>query len=125
MAKAKATLALSSSPTTPGPLCFVDGRGGAFASLAVGLVRAQGRSDALAATTSASVGVPAEIVAVLAEIGLAAPEVVLAAALPLTAECVDLSSWRLSLHEGEGDLERLALARIARDSIERRLEGDR
>lgn len=108
-----------------GPLSFVDAHGGAFAALAAGIARAGGRADAVAATTSAAIRVPGEIGAVLAEIGAAAPEVVLASALPVTAERVDLAAWGLALYEGEGELERLALARISRDRIERRLSSTR
>jgi hypothetical protein len=99
---------------------YVDARGGAFAAMAAALARASGK-NALAATTSATIDVPAEIATVLAEIGASAPDVVFASALPRDAERVDLSSWPLVLHEGEGDLERRALARIARDRIEKRL----
>jgi len=106
---------------TPLPICFIDAKGGAFAALAAGIERARGHGEVIAATTSPVVGVPAEIGAVLAEIGVAVPEVVLAAGLPRHAERVDLASWPLALHEGDGDLERLAVARIARDRIERRL----
>jgi len=109
----------------PEPLCFIDAHGGAFSSLAAAVARAHGRADARAATTSAIVRVPGEVATVLAEIGLAPPEVLLAAAIPPTAERVELASWNLGLHEGEGDLERLAVARIARDRIERRLDPDR
>jgi hypothetical protein len=102
------------------PLCFVDARGGALAALAAGISRARGTA-AIAATTSPAVAVPPEIGAVLAEIGAEAKEVVLASSLPPDGERIDLASWGLVLHEGEGDLERYALARIARDRIERRL----
>ena len=110
MARSKAKAAVS----------FIDARGGALAALAAGVARAGGRPDALAGTTSPSVSVPPEIGAVLAEIGASAPPVVLASALPGGAERIDVGGWGLVLHEGEGDLERLAVARIARDRIERR-----
>ena len=108
-----------------GPLCFVDARGGAFAALAAAIARAQGHGDALAAATNA-VSVPAEIGVVLDEIGLKAPDVLAAGKLPGDAQRVDLASWELSLHEGEhgeGSLERLSAARIARDRVERRVEA--
>ena len=123
MAKTKAKPAPAGSGAAHEPLCFVDGNGGAFSSLAAAIAREQGRADARAATTSAAVRVPGEIVVVLAEIGLAAPDVELAESLPATAERVDVSSWDLALYEGEGHLEHLALARIARDRLERRLRG--
>ena len=103
-------------------ICFVDARGGAFAAMAAAIARAQGKAHAIAATTSASIDVPAEIATVLGEIGDRAPEVLLAGKVAKDAERIDLASWGLVLHEGEGSLERLALARIARDRIERRLE---
>jgi hypothetical protein len=46
-----------------------------------------------------------------------------AAKLPRDAQTVDLASWELSLFDGEGSLERLSAARIARDRIERRVEA--
>ncbi len=70
----------------------------------------------------------------LAEIGAPLPEVSLAASIPAAAERVDLASWGLSLYEGSGhdggqapgsDLEHLAVARIARDRIERRFDLER
>ena len=106
----------------PRALSFVDARGGAFAVLAASLARQGGSKGALAATTSPAVSVPPEIAAVLAEIGAEPVDASLATALPRDAERVDVGAWGHALHEGEGDLERLALARIARDRIERRLE---
>ena len=103
-------------------LCFVDARGGAFAAMAAAIARAQGSPHAIAATSSDKIDVPAEIATVLAEINAGAPEVVPLGKVAKDAERVDLASWDLTLHEGEGQLERLALARIARDRIERRLE---
>jgi hypothetical protein len=104
------------------PLCFVDGRGGAFAALAAAIAHAHGRGDALAAASSA-VDVPAEIGVVLDEIGLTAPEVHPVAKLARDVRRVDLASWELSLFDGEGSLERLSAARIARDRVERRVEA--
>jgi hypothetical protein len=109
---------------TSAKLSFVDAHGGALACLAAGVARAAGATDRLAATSSPAVSVPAEIGAVLAESGASAPPVVLASALPAGVEHIDVGAWGLVLHEGEGDLERLALARIARDRIERRLSAD-
>ena len=108
----------------PGPLCFVDGDGGAFAALAAGIARAHGRDGALAATTAKKVAFPAEIGAVLAEIGASLPEVTLASASVATTRRVDVGDWGTPLHVGDGDLERLAVARIARDRIERHLESE-
>ncbi len=106
-------------------ICYVDARGGALAALAAWVARAHGQADVVAATTSPAVAVPAEIAAVLHEIGASVPEVtVLASSVPQAAKRVDLGAWGLVLHEGEGDLERMALARIARDRIERRLDGE-
>lgn len=109
---------------TSAKLFFVDDHGGALASLVAGVALAGGAADRFAATSSPSVSVPPEIGAVLAEIGASAPPVVLASALLAGVERVDVGAWGLVLHEGDGDLERLALARIARDRIERRLSAD-
>ena len=102
--------------------CFVDDQGGAFAALAAGIARARGQAGALAATTSPAVAVPAEIGVVLGEIAATIPEVALASSVRGAAERIDVGGWGLTLHEGEGDLERLSAARIARDRIERRFE---
>ncbi len=105
------------------PLVFVDAHGGAFSSLAAAIARASGRADAIAATSSKSIAPPAEIAVVLAEIGMKAPEVVPAARLPRDAQRIDAGAWGLELYAGEGEMERLAVARIARDRIERRVEA--
>ena len=101
------------------PITFVDDQGGAFAALAAALVGAHGR-QAFAFTT-APPNVPGEIDVVLTEIG-ASPR----GALPLgpgAGEPLDVSAWGHPLFDGEGELEKLALARIARDRIERRVEA--
>jgi|SRR5580698_3358093 hypothetical protein len=105
------------------PLSFVDAHGGAFSSLAAAIARASGRGDAIAATSSKAIAVPAEIAVVLDEIGMKTPEVVPAARLPRDARRVDVGAWGTELYAGEGELERLAVARIARDRIERRVEA--
>ena len=118
-------MAQTSRTAAPGPLCFVDAHGGAFAALAAALARSQGRADALAAT-SGNAGIPAEIGTVLDEVGLRAPEVLPVAKLPRDAQRIELASWELSLYQGEageGSLERLSSARIARDRVERRVEA--
>jgi len=103
-------------------LCFVDGIGGGLAALAAGVARSQGREGALAATSHTSVSLPDEIKVVLEEIGATLPPVLLLDAVELEGvERVDLASWDLRLHNGDGELERLAMARIARDKIARRL----
>jgi hypothetical protein len=101
---------------------YVDAAGGAVAALAAGVARALGHPEARAATVSAAVAVPAEVAVVLGEIGATAPEVNLVSNGEDAADRVDVASWGLVLHGGEGELERLALARIARDRIARRLE---
>jgi hypothetical protein len=100
-------------------LSFVDDKGGAFAALAAAIVGAHGR-QAFAFTTVAP-NVPGEIDVVLTEIG-ASPR----GALPLVpgaGESIDVSAWGHPLFHGEGELEKLALARIARDRIELRVEA--
>ena len=108
------------------PLCYVDTQGGALAALAAGVARALGKGDVVAATMSPAVAVPPEVRQVLDEIGASTPEVVLASTVPPAAERVELghegSEPALVLYQGEGELERLTLARIARDRIERRLD---
>jgi hypothetical protein len=110
-------------PSGQGPIAFVDARGGAFSALAAAIARAAGRGDALAATSSKAVAIPAEIPTVLDEIGATAPEVVPASRLPKDAQRVDVDGWAIDLFAGDGDLERLALARIARDRVERHVSG--
>jgi hypothetical protein len=105
-------------------LTFIDASGGALAALAAGVARALGRTAARAATTSAAVAVPVEIAVVLGEMDATAPEVDLVQAGEAGRDRVDLASWGLVLHQGDGELERLAVARIARDRIARRLESD-
>jgi hypothetical protein len=106
----------------PRALCFVDAKGGAFGVLAAAMARLHGRGDAVAATTTAP-AVPAEVGLVLAEVGASAPEVLPAGKLPRDAERVDVSGWDLPSYTGEGDRERIWLARIARDRAERRVEA--
>jgi hypothetical protein len=108
----------SRPPTAPGALAFVDATGGAFAALAAAFARAHGR-EATAASTAA-VSVPAEIATVLGEVGLERPDV--AAAGKSATGRIDVSDWGHPLHKGEGELEKLAVARIARDRIERRVD---
>lgn len=105
------------------PICFVDPEGGAFAAMAAAIARAGGHPEAIAATSGGEVRVPAEVPAVLEEIGAKLPEVrrLDEATARGAAELVDVALWGLSLHRGAGDLERLAAARIARDRIERRV----
>src|SRR5580700_8106858 len=107
------------SPKPPGPLCFVDAHGGAFSSIAAAVAR----GGAIAATSSKAIAVPAEIPVVLDEIGAKAPEVLPVARVPKDVRRVDVGAWGIALYTGEGELERLALARIARDRIERRVEA--
>jgi hypothetical protein len=119
-------------------VCFVDARGGSLSVLAAGVARALG-VDAVAATSVAPGAVAPEIAVVLEEVGMGAPsggaapwssidrgerEVVFLGADPppelASGQVVDVA-----LFDGEGDLERLSFARIARDRIERRLEAMR
>lgn len=121
---AKSSKSAAKPAAKPGSLCFTDADGGAFAALAAAIARSSGR-DALAATSSAAARVPAEVGTVLGEIALSMPEVVLAGKIPAGAERIDVSGWGHALYAGapgEGDLEKLALARIARDRIEQRVE---
>jgi hypothetical protein len=102
---------------------FVDASAGGLAALAAGVARSLGQRGAVAATTSDTIRIPPVVAVVLEEIGAELPEVLSAAALKAEdAPRIDPSSFALRLHEGEGELERLAIARIARDRIERHLE---
>jgi hypothetical protein len=107
------------------PLCFVDASGGAFAAVAAAFARAAGHRDVIARARGPAAAIPPEIAAVLDEVGLSAPEVKSLddATAKSAAEIVDVELWGVSLHAGEGELERLAAARIARDRIERRVDA--
>jgi hypothetical protein len=105
--------------------CFVDSVGGGLSALAAGVARFLGRPAAVAATTSDIIAVPPEIAAVLQEIGAELPPVIRAADLTAhDAPRIDPNAFSLPFYEGEGELERLAVARIARDRIERYLEAN-
>jgi hypothetical protein len=108
--------------TERGPF-FVDSIGGGLAALAAGVARSLGHRTAVAATTSSAVAVSPEVATVLQEIGAELPPVIQAAHLTARdAVRIDPRSFSPALYAGEGELERLAIARIARDRIERHLE---
>jgi hypothetical protein len=101
---------------------FVDHVGGGLAALAAGVAHLVGLAGATAATSSDAVAVPSEVIAALAEIGAHVTPVARLADVKPAGEVVDLAAWSLYLlAPGEGELERLSAARIARDKIERRL----
>ncbi|MRG94704.1 hypothetical protein [Polyangium spumosum] len=116
------------------PLLFADANGGALAALGAAVARALGHADALGATTSEPQPLPADVTAALAEIGLEAPAIVKldeALATPHTvvwlgdgaAPVADAKALSCKLlAEGAGELERMAMARITRDRIERFVE---
>ncbi|MDC3980750.1 hypothetical protein [Polyangium jinanense] len=118
------------------PLCFADASGGALAALGAAVARALGHTDAVAATLSEASPLPAEVPAVLAEIGLEAPAILkLEAALSNPHTVVWLAEGAAPvagaralpcklLPADAGELERLSTARIVRDRIERMLETD-
>jgi hypothetical protein len=115
------------SATTPRRLVFVDAHGGALAALAAGVARSLGH-DARAETTSAEVPWPPEVADVLAEIGAAPVDVTPHATAAAGVETLTIGDARSGpkppaidawLFEGEGELERLSAARIARDRVER------
>ena len=100
----------------------IDAVGGGLAALAAGVARHAGLTDARAATSSELVAVPSEVLTALAEIGAQVTSVAHLKDVKPTGEVVHLAEWSLYLlAPGEGELERLAAARIARDKIERRL----
>lgn len=101
---------------------FVDDVGGGLASLAAGVARHAGLAGATAATSSELVAIPGEVLTALAEIGAQVTSVAHLKDLKPAGEVVHLAAWSLYLlAPSEGELERLAAARIARDKIERRL----
>lgn len=108
-------------------LVFVDAIGGGLAAIGAGVAQSLGVAHAIAATSADTIDVPKEVSVVLGEIGAEAPKVHGADAIAKEgAELVFLggssaSAWSVALHGGEGDLERLSSARIARDRIEREL----
>jgi len=101
---------------------FVDATGGGLAALAAGVARTLGRAGAIAATTSDKIAIPPEVALVLKEIGAEMPPVQRAHEIAAAgAPRIDPAAFAYPLHTGEGDLERLIAARIARDRIERHL----
>jgi hypothetical protein len=108
--------------TKSGSPLFVDTVGGGLASLAAGVARLVGLAGATAATSSDAVTVPSEVISVLAEIGAHVTSVAHLKDVKPTGEVIHLAEWSLYLlAPSEGELERFAAARIARDKIERRL----
>ena len=103
---------------------FVDNVGGGLAALAAGVAHLLGIKGATAATSSDAVVVPSEVISALAEIGAHVTPVAHMKDVKPTGEVVNLAEWSLYLlAPTEGELERLAAARIARDKIERRLSS--
>ncbi|MDI3284815.1 hypothetical protein [Polyangium sp. 15x6] len=117
-------------------LCFADASGGALAALGAAVARALGHTDAVAATAGEASPLPAEVPAVLAEIGLEAPPISkLEEALSKPHTVVWLAEGAAPVADARalpckllpadaGELERFSTARIARDRIERMLEID-
>ena len=104
-------------------LIFIDASGGGLAALAAGVASKLGHEGAIAATSSDQIAVPPEVALVLQEIGAKAPPVQRAHELASSrARAIDPAAFAFPLYPGEGDLERRAAARIARDRIERHLE---
>jgi hypothetical protein len=105
-------------------LIFVDAVGGALSAMAAAVARSLGRADVVAGTSAALAAIPAEVTQALSEIGLAPAPVVHIDAKDREGESIQVvdETWGARLHPGEGDLERLSNARIARDRIERRVE---
>jgi hypothetical protein len=117
------------NPRSPSArLCFVDDVGGALAALGAGVAHALGHVDALATTTKPPAPLPPEVRVVLEEIHGEPAKIEALASVPLEGvEHVRLGgdspgAWPIWLYAGEGELERLSAARIARDRIEQRLE---
>lgn len=114
-------------------IVFIDAKGGGLALLAASLARAAGL-EARAVTTTAPVARP-EIAAVLREIGAPEDVPVETGAADEGAEIASLpgaGSLSVALYDGPertefgpAELERLALARIARDRLERWVDARR
>jgi hypothetical protein len=113
-------------------MVFVDAVGGGLAAIGAGVATLLGIEGAIAATSAAKVDVPSEVKAVLEEIGATLPTIhggdAIASPTDAGAEVVFLGGeqakgWSVALHSGEGELERLSAARIARDRMEKRLEA--
>jgi hypothetical protein len=106
-------------------LVLVDAVGGALSSMAAAVARAQGRTDVVAATSSELADIPPEVHAVLEEIGLVAEPVISLDRKDREGESLQVidEAWGAKLWSGEGELERLSNARIARDRIERRVRA--
>ncbi|UQA61302.1 hypothetical protein [Polyangium aurulentum] len=117
-------------------LLFVDAIGGGLATLGAAVARSLGHSDATAATTKPETSVPPEVSTVLEEVGMSNASVgPLEASKDADKRLViwlgtekppaSLAKARaftiVSLFAGEGELERLSTARVARDRIERHL----
>ena len=91
--------------------------------MAAALAHSMGRSDVVAATSTERAEIPAEVRTALQEIGLEPAPVVSLDEKDREGESILVidENWGAKLWRGDGDLERLANARIARDRIERRL----
>jgi len=117
-------LAAEDTDVYRGKLVLVDAAGGALSSMAAALAQSMGRADAVAATSVAIAVIPGEVKMAMEEIGLAPAPVISLDARDREGESILVvdETWGAKLWQGEGELERLANARIARDRIERRLE---
>jgi len=106
-------------------LVLVDAVGGALSSMAAAVARAQGRADVVAATSSELAEIPPEVHAVLEEIGLIAEPVVSLDRKDREGESLQVidDTWGARLYTGEGELQRMSNARIARDRIELRVRA--
>jgi hypothetical protein len=115
----------------------VDARGGALSVLAASVAKALG-VDAVAATCVKPTESPPELAMVLDEVGMGVPvgaatpwgsvaraddDVVVFLGASPPPELAGEAALDVALFDGAGELERLALARIARDTIERKLEA--
>ena len=96
-------------------LILVDAAGGGLASMAAAIAKSLGRADATAAARG-PIAVPAEVRVALQEIGLSPAPVAKLDEADREGESILVidETWGAALWNGEGDLERLASARIAR-----------
>ncbi len=125
------------SGQTTSPLCFVDAQGGALARLGAAIAHALGQTDAIATTLGDVLSLPEDVTTVLGEVGMTAPE---------TSTFNDgLTSKHLVVWLGEGSsrianaqawpaallapdapqFDRLVVARVVRDRLERQIKATR
>lgn len=125
------------SGQTSSPLCFVDAQGGSLSRLGAAIAHALGRTDAIATTRGEVSDLSEDVITVLDEVGMNAPS-----ASPfddrLTSNhtivwlgeaqspIANAHSWNASLLGANAPVfDRLVIARLLRDRIERQIKAQR